>query len=63
MNEYVENISFLDKAAIKAGNDHFEFIIVPAWGSNLISLVEKKNNKELLRVPSSASPASIKQLL
>jgi aldose 1-epimerase len=55
MNEYVENISFLDKDAIKAGNDHLELIIVPAWGSNLISLVEKKNNKELLRVPSSAS--------
>jgi hypothetical protein len=31
-----------------------EMIIITGWGSNMISHMEKKINKELLRVPESA---------
>lgn len=55
MKNYVEEISFLEEAAIKAGNEQLEIIIVPGWGSNLISMVDKKTNTELLRVPSSSA--------
>jgi len=53
MNTYVEEISFLEEPAIKAGNEYLEIIIIPGWGSNLISIVEKQTNTELLRVPAS----------
>lgn len=53
MGAFVENIHFFGEEAIKAGNDLLEFIIVPGWGANLISIREKETNNELLRVPSS----------
>ncbi|MGG0178176.1 aldose 1-epimerase [Gottfriedia acidiceleris] len=53
MNTYAEEISFLNEPAIKAGNSELEIIIIPGWGSNLISMVHKKSNTELLRVPNS----------
>ncbi|MGE8078578.1 aldose 1-epimerase [Peribacillus loiseleuriae] len=55
MKTYVEKITFLQEPAIKVGNEQLEFIIVPGWGSNLISLVEKESNTELLRVPTSVA--------
>ncbi|PEL09340.1 aldose 1-epimerase [Bacillus sp. AFS017336] len=53
MSTYAEEISFLDEPAIKAGNSELEIIIIPGWGSNLISMVHKGSNTELLRVPTS----------
>ncbi|PFH92047.1 aldose 1-epimerase [Bacillus sp. AFS088145] len=53
MNTYAEEISFLNEPAIKVGNSELEIIIIPRWGSNLISMVHKKSNTELLRVPNS----------
>nr|WP_276207674.1 aldose 1-epimerase [Paludifilum halophilum] len=47
-------MSFLQQQAVKAGNDRLEFVIVPEWGSNLISLVDQETESELLRVPRSA---------
>ncbi len=55
MSAFVDRVSFFTEPAIKAGNDQLEFTVVPDWGSNLISLVEKRKNKELLRVPSSSN--------
>lgn len=55
MKTYAEKISFLNEPAIKAGNEQLEIIIIPGWGSNLISIVEKETNTELLRVPRSSA--------
>jgi aldose 1-epimerase len=54
MSAYVEQISFLGEAAVKGGNDQLEFIVVPGWGSNLISLKSKVKDQQLLRAPESA---------
>lgn len=51
MGAFVEKIQFLGVKAIKAGNEFLEFIVVPEWGSNLISLVDQATETELLRVP------------
>lgn len=51
MCAYVEITSFLGEQAVKAGNDQLEIFLIPSWGSNLISMVEKKTGIELLRVP------------
>ncbi|WP_458353361.1 aldose 1-epimerase [Peribacillus frigoritolerans] len=51
---YVERCFFLqEQPAIKLGNKWIEVIVLPDWGSNMISMVEKKTNKELLKVPTS----------
>lgn len=51
MVAFIDKIQFLGEDAIKAGNDYLEFKVVPSWGSNLISIVEKETNTELLRTP------------
>ncbi|EGK11105.1 aldose 1-epimerase [Kroppenstedtia eburnea] len=51
---FVQEIPFLQQQAIRAGNDNLEFVIVPDWGSNLISLVDQRSRHPLLRVPHSA---------
>lgn len=53
MSSYVKATDFLGQPAIQAGNDHLEFIVVPSWGSNLISITHKAKNVQLLRVPES----------
>lgn len=50
---FAEEITFFEQPAIKVGNEYLECILVPSWGSNLISIIEKKTNTELLRVPAS----------
>ncbi|KXZ15140.1 aldose epimerase [Bacillus nakamurai] len=47
----IEHTTYLGVPAIKAGNDQAEFIIVPEWGSNVISLQDKKTGMRLLREP------------
>lgn len=47
----IEHTTYLGVPAIKAGNDQAEFIIVPEWGSNVISLQDKKTGMHLLREP------------
>lgn len=51
----VEQVCFLGQQAIKAENDSLAFVVVPDWGSNLISLVDKKTESELLRRPHTAA--------
>ncbi len=51
---YVEHTLFCGEEAVMLHNDDLQITIVPAWGSNLISLIRKKENIELLKVPASA---------
>lgn len=51
---FVEHTLFCGEEAVVVHNDDLQMTIVPAWGSNLISLIRKKGNIELLRVPASA---------
>lgn len=50
----VEKTEFLGQDAVRASNGQLAFIVVPAWGSNLVSLVHEPTGTELLRVPESA---------
>jgi len=50
----VEETTFLGQRAVRASNGVLSMVIVPAWGSNLISLVYEPAQAELLRVPASA---------
>ncbi|HEY8417147.1 MAG TPA: aldose 1-epimerase [Limnochordales bacterium] len=54
MGALVEETTFLGQRAIRASNGQLAFVVVPAWGSNLISLVHEPTGAELLRVPESA---------
>ncbi|PHI49473.1 aldose epimerase [Bacillus halotolerans] len=51
MTNYIEKITYLGTPAVKAGNEHLEIIVVPEWGSNVISLVDKETKMHLLREP------------
>lgn len=51
---WVMETTFLGERAICAGNDELAFTVVPAWGSNLISIVHKPTGRELLRTPATA---------
>lgn len=51
MSSYIERIHYFGEPAIKAGNEHLEIVLVPGWGSNLISLVHKESNRDILRSP------------
>lgn len=44
MTAYIEEILYFNEAAIRAGNEYLEIVLVPKWGSNLISLKWKKEN-------------------
>jgi aldose 1-epimerase len=50
----VENIEFLNEEAVKFSNSSLEAILVPAWGSNLISLKWKSGNVNVFNVPETA---------
>lgn len=51
MSLTIERFNLYGEAAIKAQNEALELILVPAWGSNLLSLRLKSKNLELLRFP------------
>ncbi|CAA7600803.1 Aldose 1-/Glucose-6-phosphate 1-epimerase [Acididesulfobacillus acetoxydans] len=59
----VEEVLYFGEEAIKAGNKHLEIILVPAWGSNLISLVYKPTREKILRSPNSAEEFRANQIL
>ncbi|WP_240420686.1 aldose 1-epimerase [Paenibacillus periandrae] len=50
----VNHIDYFGEPAVSLHNELLELILVPGWGSNLISLRHKGKNIELLRTPSSA---------
>lgn len=54
MKASAEEIPLLGEKAVRASNGVLTFVVVPAWGSNLISLVHEPTGTELLRVPESA---------
>jgi aldose 1-epimerase len=54
VNIDIQHIDFLGERAIVAQTEYLEMILVPAWGSNVISLRSRKTNLQLLRVPNSA---------
>jgi len=54
MSSSLQNICYFDEEAIKAENDHLEIILVPGWGSNLISIMHKETQREVLRSPRSS---------
>ncbi|BBH19142.1 aldose 1-epimerase [Paenibacillus baekrokdamisoli] len=49
----IEQFDLYGETAIRVQNEEMEFILVPAWGSNLLSLRLKSKNLELLRFPKS----------
>lgn len=51
MSSYVDECIFLGQQAIRAGNEYLEIVVIPGLGSNVISLVAKERNIQLLRVP------------
>lgn len=53
MSTYIKETQFLGQPAIIAGTDQVEVILVPSWGSNLISINYKPKKMEILRVPNS----------
>lgn len=55
MGALVEETTFLGQPAVRGANDDLAFVVVPGWGSNLLSLVDQKTGAELLRVPGSAA--------
>lgn len=53
MSNLIKRTTLYGEAAIKVENKELEAILVPGWGSNLLSLKLKKGNIELLRFPQS----------
>ncbi|MGE7602123.1 aldose 1-epimerase [Peribacillus sp. NPDC097675] len=51
MKDYIKDSKFLNENAIEFGNGRIEAILIPALGSNLLSLKSKKKGIELLRTP------------
>lgn len=49
-----ETIVFYGQKAVRAQTNELEMILVPGWGSNVVSLKSRVKNVELLRVPRSA---------
>ncbi|MCQ6265116.1 aldose 1-epimerase [Fictibacillus sp. WQ 8-8] len=47
----VKRIPFLDETAYAIENEEIKAIVLPSQGSNLISIVDKKTNTEILRTP------------
>jgi aldose 1-epimerase len=54
MTAYTREINYFGEPAIQAGNEQLELILVPGWGSNLISLIHKTSDTKLLREPQSS---------
>ncbi|PJN86883.1 aldose 1-epimerase [Bacillus sp. mrc49] len=48
---YIEDTTFIKEQALKFGNEHVEGILVPALGSNLLSLKLKHKDIQVLRTP------------
>lgn len=51
MNAQVEPIEYLGNPAIQLKTDELEAVVVPMWGSNLISLRRTRDQLEVLRTP------------
>ncbi|MCM2674405.1 aldose 1-epimerase [Alkalicoccobacillus plakortidis] len=51
MTAYVKESDYLGVKAIQAGTAELDIIIVPEWGSNLISITTKNPQVEILRKP------------
>ncbi|RKP48904.1 aldose 1-epimerase [Cohnella endophytica] len=49
----IERFDLYGETAIRARNEELELVLVPAWGSNLLSLRSLSKNLELLRFPPS----------
>lgn len=54
MTNHIEQVEFLKQKAVKFSNSTLEAILIPSWGSNLISLKWKKENVNVLNVPESS---------
>ncbi|MGG3641746.1 aldose 1-epimerase [Bacillus gobiensis] len=54
MTNHIEHVEFLDEKAVKLSSSYLEAILIPSWGSNLISLQWKKENVNVLNVPKSS---------
>lgn len=54
MSVHIEHITFLGEPAVRVTTSQLEGIIVPGWGSNLISLIWRPDGTALLRTPESA---------
>ncbi|WP_309088744.1 aldose 1-epimerase [Domibacillus sp.] len=49
----IKHVLFDGKEAIQASNDYLQLLMIPSFGSNVISLIDKKTGKELLVKPDS----------
>jgi aldose 1-epimerase len=54
MTVHIESILFHGEPAVRVTTEKLEGIVVPGWGSNLISLVWRPTGMPLLRTPDSA---------
>lgn len=54
MTASIEHITYLGEPAVKVTTEKLEGIVVPGWGSNLISLIWRPDGTPLLRSPQSA---------
>ncbi|WP_309120767.1 aldose 1-epimerase [Paenibacillus sp.] len=54
MTAAIEHISYFGEPAVKVTTEKLEGIVVPGWGSNLISLTWRPTGTALLRSPASA---------
>jgi len=49
----IKHVLFDGKEAIQASNEHLQLLMIPSFGSNVISLIDVKRGKELLVKPES----------
>ncbi|HZG58526.1 aldose 1-epimerase [Paenibacillus sp.] len=54
MHPTIEHITFLGESAVRVTTEKLEGVVVPAWGSNLISLTWRPTGQPLLRTPATA---------
>lgn len=59
----IKHVLFDGKEAIQASNDYLQLLMIPSFGSNVISLVETKTGKELLVKPDSFTALSENPML
>ncbi|MBD2845648.1 aldose 1-epimerase [Paenibacillus sp. IB182496] len=63
MSTTIEHITYMEEAALRVRTPLLEGIIVPAWGTNLISLIWRESGTPLLRTPASREAYLAKPVL
>ncbi|SFE78158.1 aldose 1-epimerase [Bacillus sp. OV194] len=59
----VKRIQFLDETAYAIENEEIKAIVLPSQGSNMISILDKKTNTEILRTPKNRTEYETRRML